>query len=88
MSGNLIFYNGFTRLPEGRDGGKGGGKSHALGGRRRRQETDYRADIILALCEGPVSGTGFTWKDQSIYAASYLISCSSSAIRNNRRGPG
>ena len=72
MSGNLIWYNGFTAYQKDASGGKGGGKSHAFGGGGAK-ETDYRADIILALCEGPISGTGFTWKDQGIYAASYLM---------------
>ena len=54
MSGNLIWYNGFTAY----QGKKGkGGKSHALSGIMgggNTAETDYRADIILALCEGPI----------------------------------
>ena len=55
MTGNLIWYNGFTAYK----GNKGkGGKSHALSGLGGgdNSETDYRADIILALCEGPIAG--------------------------------
>ena len=72
MTGNLIWYNGFTAYQKDASGGKGGGKSHLLGGGGQK-ETDYRADIILALCEGPVSGIGFTWKDQGLYAYQYLM---------------
>jgi hypothetical protein len=64
MTGNLIWYNGFTAY-KGHQG-KGGGKSHLLGG-NSDAETDYRADLILALCEGPVLGVGFTWQNQSLY---------------------
>ena len=71
MTGNLIWYNGFTAYQKDAGGGKGGGKSHAFGGGGQK-ETDYRADIILALCEGPVYNIGFTWKDQGLYAAWYL----------------
>ena len=72
MSGNLIWYNGFTAYQKDATGGKGGGKSHLLGGGSAK-ETDYRADIILALCEGPVAAVGFTWKDQGLYAYQYLM---------------
>ena len=71
MTGNLIWYNGFIAYQKDASGGKGGGKRHALGGGGQK-ETDYRADIILALCEGPVYNIGFTWKDQGLYAAWYL----------------
>ena len=71
MTGNLIWYNGFTAYQKDAGGGKGGGKSHAFGGGGQK-ETDYRADIILALCEGPVYNIGFTWKDQGLFAAWYL----------------
>jgi hypothetical protein len=75
MSGNLIWYNGFTAYQAKAKGGKGGGKSHALSGLTGgdQTETNYRADIILALCEGPTITTGFTWKDQSISTAAYLM---------------
>ena len=66
MTGNLIWYNGFTAYK----GNKGkGGKSHALSGLGggNNAETDYRADIILALCEGPILDVGFTWQNQSLY---------------------
>ena len=66
MTGNLIWYNGFTAYK----GNKGkGGKSHALSGLGGgdNSETDYRADIILALCEGPILDVGFVWQNQSLY---------------------
>ena len=74
MTGNLIWYNGFTAFQT-EPHGKGGGKSHALSGLGggSQKETDYRADIILALCEGPVEGIGFTWQNQSLFAYQYLM---------------
>ena len=72
MSGNLIWYNGFTAY----QGKKGkGGKSHALSGigGGNTAETDYRADIILALCEGPIENVGFTWQNQSLYNYQLLM---------------
>ena len=73
MTGNLIWYNGFTAF-QAKAKGKGG-KSHALSGLSggSNTETDYRADIILALCEGPVSAVGFTWQNQSLFAYQYLM---------------
>jgi len=73
MTGNLIWYNGFTAFQSSKKGK--GGKSHALSGITGggNTETDYRADIILALCEGPVNGIGFTWQNQSLYAYQYLM---------------
>jgi hypothetical protein len=72
MSGNLIWMNGFTSF---QTEPKGKGKSHALSGLTggSQKQTEYRADIILALCEGPINGIGFTWKDQSISTFQYLM---------------
>ena len=62
MAGNLIWYNGFTAFQSSKKGK--GGKSHALsgitGGGSANTGTDYRADIMLALCEGPIEAIGFT----------------------------
>ena len=69
MSANLIWMNGFTAYQGG--GGKGGGKGGLFGGGGQK-ETDYRADIILALCEGPIQGTNFIWKDQSLVNATVM----------------
>jgi hypothetical protein len=72
MTGNLIWYNGFTAYK----GNKGkGGKSHALSGLGggNNAETDYRADIILALCEGPILDVGYTWQNQSLYNYQLLM---------------
>ena len=33
---------------------------------------DYTAAIILALCEGPISGIGQIWRDQSTYTLAEL----------------
>jgi hypothetical protein len=61
---NLIWYANFRAVPG--SGGKGtGGKGGALGG--GAQEYTYTADLIMALCEGPINGTGLVWKDLAIF---------------------
>ena len=55
---NLIWYANFQAVPGG--SGKGiGGKGGAVR-RRRRGGADYTytADLIMALCEGPIAGVG------------------------------
>ena len=67
------------RLSEGRD--RREGRRQVAPARRRRCEgTDYRVDLILALCEGPVSSAGFVWKDQGLFASWY--------VQSARRRPG
>jgi hypothetical protein len=64
---NLIWYANFRAAPGG--SGKGiGGKGGLFGGSGAQTYT-YTADLIMALCEGPIAGVGLIWKDQSIYAA-------------------
>ena len=73
LTGNLIWYNGFTAFQV-KPHGKGGGKGGVLGGGGGSQtQTNYRADIMLALCEGPISNVGFTWQNQSLFAYQYLM---------------
>jgi hypothetical protein len=64
ISINVIWYENFQT--HGGSGGKGG-----LFGANQYNYT-YSADIIMALCEGPISGTGYIWKDQSAYILSDL----------------
>ncbi len=61
---NLLFYDGFTPIQtSGKDTGKGG----ALGSTSSPTTTTYRADLALALCEGPIHGIGLTWHDRLQY---------------------
>jgi hypothetical protein len=63
---NLIWYENFRAVPGG--SGKGiGGKGGLFGGGASASSYTYTADLILALCEGPISGVGLIWKDLSIY---------------------
>ena len=48
---------------------------------------DYTADVILALCEGPISGIGYVWRDQSTYTlvGTWPDACST-GLRRRRSG--
>jgi hypothetical protein len=71
---NLIWYDNFRAVAG--SGGKGvGGKGGAFGGSAAASSNYvYYADIIMALCEGPLTplgpfsdGINYIWKDLSIY---------------------
>jgi hypothetical protein len=62
---NLVWFANFQAVPGG--SGKGiGGKGGVLAGGAGNSYT-YIADIIMALCEGPIAGIGFLWKDLGVY---------------------
>jgi len=61
---NVVFYSNFQA--QGVHTGKGGLFSSPTTG------YNYSADVILALCEGPISSIGYVWKDQSTYTLSGL----------------
>jgi hypothetical protein len=64
---NVIWYNNFqTQTQTENSGGKGFLRTSTTTG------NTYSADLILALCEGPIAGIGQIWKDQSIYTLSSL----------------
>jgi len=75
---NLIWYANFKAVPGG--SGKGvGGKGGAFGAGAGAADYTYAADLIMALCEGPLQekgefsdGIGFIWKDLSIYVDAEL----------------
>jgi Putative phage tail protein len=68
ISPNLIWYENFRAVPG--SGGKGaGGKGGAFGSGSGAANYTYTADLIMALCEGPINGTGLIWKDLSIFVA-------------------
>jgi hypothetical protein len=67
LAGNLIWYDGFKAIAKnapGSGGGKGGaGGSGGKGGGSTTYT--YQADLLLCLCEGPISGVGNMWKSQT-----------------------
>lgn len=61
---NIVFYDNFQpRLghSNGKGSGKGGGSSSSS------DQYLYSCDLVLALCEGPISGIGDVWKDRAIF---------------------
>jgi hypothetical protein len=74
---NILWYANFQTVPGG--SGKGiGGKGGLFGGAGAIAGADYTytADLIMGLCEGPLSalgvlenGIGIIWKDLAIYTA-------------------
>jgi hypothetical protein len=62
---NVIWYGNFQT----QEGSSGGGKGFL---HTSQNDTTYSADLILALCEGPITGINQIWKDQSIYTLSSL----------------
>ena len=66
VSPNLIWFANFRAVPG--SNGKGiGGKGGLIGGGASASSYTYTADLIMALCEGPIEGVGLIWKDLSIY---------------------
>ena len=64
ISINVIFYANFQS--HGQKQGKGGLFSSPV------TSYNYSADVMLALCEGPISGIGTIWRDQSTYSLADL----------------
>lgn len=65
LAGNVVWYQRFVAVPSHRDG-KGSGKGGVFGGGGPTSYT-YEADLIIALCEGPIAGIPTVWKDLAIY---------------------
>jgi hypothetical protein len=65
---NVIWYENF-QIHQGGSGGKGGG---VFGGGGNQSQTSYSADVILALCEGPITGIRLIWRGQSVYTLAQL----------------
>jgi len=64
LAPNIIFYSNFQTNAV--KSGKGGLFSAPTTG------YTYSADIIMALCEGPISNIGYIWRDQSTYTLANL----------------
>jgi hypothetical protein len=67
---NVIWYNGFQSIPPSSSGGGKGGIFGTGGG--GSNSWTYTASVILALCEGPITGINEIWKDQSTYTLADL----------------
>ena len=63
VAANVIWYTNFQT--HGGSGGKGGFFASQSG-------YTYSADVIMALCEGPVTGIEIIWRDQSVYTLADL----------------
>jgi hypothetical protein len=66
---NVIFYGGFTPVPElaaGNRGGKGLPGIGGGGGGLQIVGWFYLADLLLAIGEGPIEGIGCVYKGQSV----------------------
>jgi hypothetical protein len=66
LAPNVVFYSNF-RTQSVKSGGKGG-----LFGGGTTTGYDYTADVILALCEGPISAINYVWRDQSTFTLAGL----------------
>ena len=62
---NVVYYNNFRTTPQTSNAGKGGSNKTVTG-------YSYSADVIMALCEGPISGLGYIWRDRSTYTLAGL----------------
>ena len=65
LAPNVIWYANFKAIPAGSSGGGGKGIFGGSGGSSNSGQYDYKADVILAICEGPIAGVGDVWRGQS-----------------------
>lgn len=69
VSPNLIQYADWTAIPNTQTsggGGKGGGSTIS------NTTYTYSATVVLGMCEGPISGTGTIWRNNSAYGSAAL----------------
>jgi Putative phage tail protein len=71
---NLVWFANFKAVPGSSGKGVGGKGGLFGGGASAGNSYTYTADLIMALCEGPLSpggelrnGIGFIWKDLGVY---------------------
>ena len=70
---NVIWYNAFQSHAVAAGGGGGGGKGGFFNSNNNGQvQYTYTASVIMALCEGPITGIAQIWRGQSIYTLSSL----------------
>jgi hypothetical protein len=65
LAPNVIWYANFKAIPAGSSGGGGKGLFGGSASSSNSGQYDYKADVILAICEGPISGVGDVWRGQS-----------------------
>src|ERR1700675_3425390 len=65
LAPNVIWYANFKGNPAGSSGGGGKGLFGNGGSSSNTGQYDYKADVILAICEGPITGIGLVWRGQS-----------------------
>lgn len=72
---NIIFYSSFRAIPlleAQQQGGKGGGAlKGGHGGGVQIVGWYYTADLVMALCEGPIVGVNQVYHGQSVYGAPF-----------------
>jgi hypothetical protein len=66
---NVVWYNNF-QIDQGGGKGSAGGKGGLFN--TGTSETTYSAAVIMALCEGPITGINQVWKNQSVYSLGQL----------------
>ena len=72
LAPNLIWYANFQAAPGGSGKGAGGKGGGLLSGGASSSQYTYTADIMMALCEGPINAIGDVWKDLGIYGLEQL----------------
>ena len=65
LAPNVIWYANFKAIPAGSSGGGGKGLFGSGASSSNTGQYDYKADVILAICEGPIQGIGDVWRGQS-----------------------
>jgi hypothetical protein len=63
LAPNVIWYANFRAIAVGSS--SSGGKGLFNSGSSNTGQYDYKADVILAICEGPITGVGNVWRGQS-----------------------
>jgi hypothetical protein len=72
LAPNVVWYNNFQTQESGGGKGSNGGKGGLFGSSSGAVSYTYSAAVLLALCEGPISGINQVWKNQSVYTLSGL----------------
>lgn len=69
IAGNLIDYGGFLATTVTQSSGSSGGKGGITGGGGKgssgQSSTTFSADVLIGLCEGPITGVRAVWVSQS-----------------------
>ncbi|MGH6995682.1 MAG: hypothetical protein ACREES_08290, partial [Stellaceae bacterium] len=70
LSCNLLDYANFTAIPQSSPANSGGGKGGVTGGGGGKggggsTSFDYRADLVMGICEGPIDSIGNMWVSQT-----------------------